>query len=156
MRVLHVVDRVLAGLLASEVEVEVDGRVVRARQQVPAGGVDADLLDEVVERDELPRPLGHLRPLAGANQVHELHDQQLELAGVAAERLVGGLHAQHVAVVVGAPDVDLALEAALALVLVVGDVRGEVGVLAAGAHEHAILVVAELGRAQPQRALARV
>ena len=49
-----------------------------------------------------------------------------------------------VAVVVGAPHVDLALEAALALVLVVGDVRGEVGVLAAGAHEHAVLVVAEV------------
>ncbi len=76
--------------------------------------------------------------------------------GIAAERLVGGLHPQHVAVVVGPPHVDLPLEAALALVLVVGDVRGEVGVLAGGAHEHAVLVVAVLGRAQPQRTLAAV
>ena len=53
MRVLHVVDGVLAGLLAREVEVEVDGRVVRAREQVPARRVDADLRHELVERDEL-------------------------------------------------------------------------------------------------------
>ncbi len=86
----------------------------------------------------------------------ELHDQQLQVLRVAAERLVGGLHPRHVAVVVGAPHVDLAIEAALALVLVVGDVRGEVGVLAAGAHQHAVLVVAVVGRAQPQRALAAI
>ena len=43
-------------------------------------------------------------------------------------------HPRHVAVVVGAPDVDHAVEAALALVLVVGDVGREVGVLARGAH----------------------
>ena len=53
MRVLHVVDGVLAGLLPREVEVEVDRRVVRARQQIPARGVHADLAHEVIERDEL-------------------------------------------------------------------------------------------------------
>ncbi len=57
---------------------------------------------------------------------------------------------------VGAPDVDLPIEAALALVLVIGDIRGEVGVLAAGADQHAILVVTEVTRAQPQRALAAI
>ena len=57
VRVLDVVDGVLVGLLARQVEVEVDGRVVRAREQVPARGVDADLRDEVVERDELARAL---------------------------------------------------------------------------------------------------
>ncbi len=57
---------------------------------------------------------------------------------------------------VGAPHVDLAFETALALVLVVGDVRREIRVLAARAHEHAVLVVAEVCRAQPQRPLAVV
>ena len=86
----------------------------------------------------------------------ELHDQQLKVLGVAAQGLIGRLHPGHIAVVVGTPHVDLAIEAALALVLVVGDVRGEVGVLAAGANQHAVLVVAEFGGAQPQRALAPV
>ncbi len=57
VRVLHVVDRVLARLLAREVEVEVYRRVVRAREQVPTRRVDADLGDELIERDELPGAL---------------------------------------------------------------------------------------------------
>ena len=42
MRVLDVVDGVLAALARREVEVELDGRVVGAREQKPASGVDAD------------------------------------------------------------------------------------------------------------------
>ena len=61
-----------------------------------------------------------------------------------------------VAVVVGAEHVDQALEAALELVPVVGDVGGEVGRLAVGADQDPVLVVAEVGRAQPERALALV
>ena len=156
VRVLDVVDVVLLGLLAREVEVEVDGRVVGAREQVPARRVDADLGDQVVERDEFAGALGHLGALPRAKEVDELHDQQLQLVGVAAERRVGGPQTRHVAVVVSPPHVDLAGEATLALVLGVGDVRGEVSVLAGGADQHAVLVVAELARAQPQGALARV
>ena len=58
--------------------------------------------------------------------------------------------------VVGAPHVDEPVVAALALLLVVGDVRREVGVVARRALEHAVLVVAEVRRAQPQRALAAI
>ena len=61
-----------------------------------------------------------------------------------------------VAVVVGAEQVDHAVVAALELVLVVGDVVGEVGRLAAGADQHAVLVVAELLRPQPQRPLGAI
>ena len=156
MRVLHVVDRVLARLLARQIEVQVDGRVVRACQQIPARGVHADLRQQVVQRDELTRPLGHLRALARPDQVHELHDQQLQPVGIASQRAVRGLHPRHVTVVVGAPHVDLPIEAALAPQLVVGDIGGEVGVLAVRAHQHAVLVVAEVRRAQPQRPLAAV
>ena len=67
-----------------------------------------------------------------------------------------GVHARDVAVVVGAPDVDQPVEAALALVEVVGDVRRQVRGLAGRALEHAVLVVAVRGRAQPQRALGAV
>jgi hypothetical protein len=59
-------------------------------------------------------------------------------------------------VVVGAPHVDQPVEPALALLLVVGDVRREVRVRAGRALEHAVLVVAEVARAQPQRAIGAV
>jgi NAD/NADP transhydrogenase alpha subunit len=92
---------------------------------------------------------------AAAGERDELHDEQLEAVGPPAERLERGVHAVDVAVVVGAPHVDEQVEAALALVLVVGDVRREVRVVARGALDDAVLVVAELGRAQPERALVR-
>jgi hypothetical protein len=55
-------------------------------------------------------------------------------------------------VVIGAPDVDDALEAALELVHVIGDVGGEVGGLAVLADHDAVLLVAEGGGAEPERA----
>ena len=54
-----------------------------------------------------------------------------------------------VAVVVRAPDVDQQFVAALQLVEVIGDVGGEVGLLAVGAHHHAVFVVAEFGGLEP-------
>ena len=45
--------------------------------------------------------------------------------------------------VVGAPDVDEPVIAALELVVVVGDVRGEIGQAAVGLAQHAVLVVAQ-------------
>ncbi len=68
-----------------------------------------------------------------------------------AERGHGRLHPLHVAVMVGAPDVDHEVEAAVVLVGVVRDVRREVRVAAVGLLEHAVLVVAEVGGAEPER-----
>ncbi len=51
--------------------------------------------------------------------------------------------------VIGAQDVEQVLEAALALVEVVGDVGGEIGPRAVLPHDHPVLLVAEIGRAEP-------
>ena len=58
--------------------------------------------------------------------------------------------------VVGAEHVDQPLETTLELVAVVGDVGGQVGRFAAVTDQHPVLVVAELGAAQPQRPVALV
>ena len=68
----------------------------------------------------------------------------------------GDPHARHVAVVVGAPDVDGTVVLAADLVDVVGDVRRVVGPLAVRAPQHAVLVVPVGGGAQPQRAVVLV
>ena len=60
-----------------------------------------------------------------------------------------------VAVVVGAPDVDQQVEAPGELVAVVGDVGEQVGELAVALDQHPVLVVAEVGGAQPHRAVLR-
>ena len=74
------------------------------------------------------------------------------IVGIVAERREGGLESRDVAVVVGAERQQLSLPSSVELVRHVGDVGGEVGRLAARAHEHPVLVVAECRRAQPHRA----
>ena len=66
-----------------------------------------------------------------------------------AEGLDARLEPRDVAVVVRTPDVDEELEAPVVLVAVVGDVGQQVGGLAVRLHEDAVLVVAEVGGAQP-------
>ena len=57
------------------------------------------------------------------------------------------------AVVVAAPNVDEQVEAAVELILVVGDVRREVSRVAVGADEHLVLFAAEFGRFVPDGAV---
>ena len=64
------------------------------------------------------------------------------MGAVQPQSVQGGLEPGHVAVVVGAPDVDRLVKAPLfQLVAVVGDVGGEVGVKAVGPAQHVVLQV---------------
>ena len=69
-----------------------------------------------------------------------------------AEQLHRRLHAGDIAVVVGTPDVEEEFGAG-ELVTVIGDVGREVGEITVALDEDTILVVAELGRAKPHRAV---
>ena len=76
----------------------------------------------------LPAALAHPHDRAVAEQVDHLADDDLEvLAGGVAERGAHRHQPADVAVVVGAEQDQAAVEAALALVEVVGEVAGEVG-----------------------------
>ena len=153
MGVLDVIDRVLARLLARELDVELDRAVVRSLEHEEPGRVDADLVEQVVEHDEVAAALGHRGYLAALDEVDELQQRELDRVGIAPERLHRRLHRAHVGRVVGPDRYELELEPALALVVHVGDVRSEVGGLAVGADDHPVLVVAEARRPQPHRAL---
>src|SRR5579884_1558003 len=159
VRVLHVVDGVLLRLLGGEVEVDLDRLVGAAVHEVPARGVDADLVHEVVEEHDVAAALRHLRLHAAAPEVDELVEDHLDAGGVVAEHPGDHLVPAADAVVVGAEHVDGAVEAALHLVAQVRDVRRLVrrqSPALGRADQHAVLVVAELGRADPQRALGLV
>ena len=151
MSVLHVVDRVGVVLLLDLLDIEVDGLVGGAADERIAGGVDAGLVDQLLEADHGAAALGHAHRLAVAQQVDKLAQQDLVLARVA-HGVGDGLHALDVAVVVGTPNVDLVIDD-LELLPAVGHVGGEVGVLAIALDEHAVLVVAEIGRLEPQGAV---
>ncbi len=154
--VLHVVDRVLVRGAGPQFEVDVDALVHRGPHERVARGVDADRLDEVVESDDGAGPLAHLHGLATADEVDHLADHHLDGVGVVAEGRRGGLEARDVAVVVGPEHVDAQVEAARALVLEVGDVAGDVGGVAVGLDDDAVLVVAVVGALEPPGAVVEV
>ena len=145
--VLDVVDRVLGRVLRDLVQVQSQRRVRRRpRERVP-GGIHADRLDQLVERDQIAGALAQTDRLTVANQIHQLPDQHLDMR----VRIVAGAGRQRpepvdVAVMIRAEQVEALVETALTLVDVVRRVGGEIGGLAIALDQHTILVVAEVGR----------
>ena len=149
VRVLDVVDGVLLRPLLGEVDVQLDRLVVAAGDEVPARRVHADRVQEVVEERDVAAPLGHLLRLAAFGEMDELVDEDLERVALLAEHLGERLQPGDVAVVVGAQDVDQAIEASRVLSANVGGVRRVVARRSVRADEDAILVVAVRARARP-------
>ena len=153
VRVLHVVDGVLHRLRGDDVEVERLRGVDALQQEREPRDVGIDLVEDVGERDDVAGALREADLAPVLQQLHELAEHDLGLAGRVAERLHAGLQRLHLPVVVGAPDVDEVLPAAGELVAVVREVVAEIGRRAVGLHEHAVALVAEVGGAQPRRAV---
>ncbi len=181
MRVLHVVDRVFVVLFECQIDIEHEFRIGLARHQEKAHGVAsaaqqlgrlravvigaravigrigqaARPFDQVAHGDVAAGALGNLHLLAVAHHGHHLVQHVVGIADRNADpqALQTGAHARDGAVVVGTLDVDHLGIAALPFGHVVGDVGHEIGVRAVGFTHHAILVVAVVGGAQPQRAV---
>ena len=148
MRVLHVVDGVLHRLPAHGVEVDGRRLVDRAHQREQARRVGPDGVDQLVERHVLARPFRH----PTADERDELAEFDLQPARVDAERGDAGPQTRHLAVVVGAEDVDHAIEPpGEELVPVIGDVPGEVGPVSGRGDKDTVAVVAVLARGEPGR-----
>ncbi len=159
MRVLDVVDRVLLGPLGREVDVDLDRLVGPAVDQVPARRVHADLVHEVVEKDDLAATLRHRRLLAAAGQVDELVEQHLDALLVVAEHPCDRRVPAPRAVVVGAEHIDRPVEAAVELVREVDHVGGAVrrrSTTFRRADQDAVGVVAVGGGAGPDGAVVLV
>ena len=142
MGVFHVVDGVFAVLPDRQTQIELH-LGIRLGIEVPPGGVHADLVQQVGQGDGLAGTLAHPYHLTVPQQLHQLHQHDIQpLAAVEAERVQGALQPGHVAVVVRPPDVDDLVEAPDSeLVPVIGDVRGEVGVKPVGPAQYVILQV---------------
>src|SRR5690606_39586301 len=94
-----------------EVEVENHLGIAAPHQEEVAGDVDAGLLEELAQRDELARPLAEPDLLPAPQDPDDLDDLDLEEVREA-ERGERRLHPRDVAVVVRAPDVDRPVEPA--------------------------------------------
>src|SRR4051794_11236212 len=146
VRVLDVVDRVLVGAFAREVDVDVHRLLVAPREQMPAGRVDTDLVEKLVEEDDVPASLRHLARLTALGQVDELVDEDLDLLRIVAERTCDRLQARDVPVVVGPEHVDKPLVPSAPLEPHVRDVDREIRGAPVRAEDHPVLVVSPPGR----------
>ena len=137
--VLDVVDGVLAVLLDRKVEVKVHlgGRLACVEDEARA--VDGHLVQQIAELDRLTGTLRHGDDLSVADELDQLHQQDIELVAVVADGVHRALEAHDMTVMVGAPDVDQLLEAAVEFILVIGDIGGEVGGVAVAADQHIVL-----------------
>src|SRR5690606_24173955 len=79
VRVLHRVDGVVVRPAGEETEVDVDVRVRGAAGERVASRVDADRLDEVLERDDRAGTLRHPDRFTVADEVDQLPDEDLEV-----------------------------------------------------------------------------
>ena len=140
--VLHIVDGILAVLPDGEAQVKLHLGVGLGVEE-PAGGVHGDLVQQVGEGDGLAGALGHADHLAVPQELHQLHEDDVEpVRAVQAQGVQGALQPGHMAVMVRAPDVDNPVKAPDGeLIPVVGDVGGEVGVEAVGPAEDVVLQV---------------
>ena len=157
--VLHVVDGIVARLARGHREIELERAVVAPREKREARGVAPHFLQQLLHQDELAAALGHAHRLAVTQQRHELDDQRLERIERVAERGHRRAHARHVAVVVGAEQIDHMIDAREFHEVMIGDVDGKVGELARAPAQHTVLVIAGAGhgrRAKPQRAVVLV
>ena len=152
MRILQVVNRVVAGLFARKIEVEVHVMLGFTHDVKEARGVAADVFAQLLERHELTRAGRHRYLFTLFEQVGKLHQVYLEVIRDIAQRRKRGLDPRDVTVVIGTPDVDDLVESAIELVHVIGDIGCEVGSLTILASHHAILFVTEIGRTKPQGA----
>ncbi|SKV35096.1 Uncharacterised protein [Mycobacteroides abscessus subsp. abscessus] len=153
MRVLDVVDRVLTRRGRPQLQINVDRGVHRGTDQRIASRIHADGVYQVVEGDDGPRALGHAHRLAITHQVDHLTDKHLNTVGVVTQCGGNGFQARDIPVMIGTEHVDAQVEAPLALVEVIGDITGDVGGVAVALDDDTILVVTEVARPQPGRAV---
>src|SRR5437899_855040 len=158
VRHLDVEDGVLLGLALGEVHIEHEVRVSPAHQEEVAHRVAPHLVDQLAHGHVTAGALGDLHLRAALHYRHHLVQHVLRVARRAAEleRLQPDADASDRALMAGALDADRPCEAPLPFVDVIGDVREEIGVLAAFFHplaHHAVLIVPEVGRLEPERAV---
>ena len=140
MRVLRVVDGVLARLAPRQVDIELHLRIGRTQQKEVAHGVGPNFVEHLLQRDADPGAAGHPHCFLSPLDRHQLDQQDGEPLRIDPEYRERLPHATDLALVIGAPDVHHAVEAPLLeLVPVIEDVRPEVGRVAITLDDHLVL-----------------
>ena len=128
MGVLGIEDRVVHRLRRSCLQVEGLLGVNGLQQVGEAGGVWADLLDNISQFDDVAGSLRHLHLIFTAHETNHLGNPNIEQVSVVTERGHRCFHPSDVAVMVRTPDVDQGV-GSIELDRVIGNVGCEIGVV---------------------------
>ena len=148
--VLHIINRVVQTALLGQFKVKVQGAVALARKKHEARGVNAHFLDDVGQRFKRAGAGGHAYRLAFTQQIHKLDEHHVKAVLLPPHGGDGGAHARNVTVMVRAPDINEPVVATVELVVVIGDVGGEIGQASVRLAQHAVFVVAQLLGSEPE------
>ena len=118
---------------------------MRALDEEVASSVHTNCLGELVEGDDVAAALPH--PFAADR--HKLVDQHFDGVGIQTKAGRAGLETLDIAMMIGAEHIDCSCGTTLELEIDVGEVGRKVGRLAICFQQHAILVIAERGGAEP-------
>ena len=80
VRILDIKDRIVIALHLGDFQVEIQLAVGAAREKDKPGGIFPDLVDDFAQGDEFACPGGHGHRFAAAQQIHQLHQDDLEVA----------------------------------------------------------------------------
>ena len=152
--VLHIVDRVLGGLLHSEIQIEFEVGVCLSGVEEEACCIQRNLVQQCDQCDCLAAALGEFYHFSVTHQHYHLHQNHIQTACICAQCRQRRFQAGHIAVVVGTQNVDCLVELPHhQLIIVVCDIRHDIGRDSVGTNQHEILVCAEVGRLEPNCAL---
>ena len=141
MGILHIIHRVVRRLPLGQLNIEVHLAVSRTGQKEETAGIRAYLLYQLPQRHNIASPLGCPHYLLPPPQGDELVDYYLQLFRVTSQGLHHRLHSRDMPLVVRAPDINHQVELPLQeLVVMVGNIRGEIGGRAIALHQHIVLV----------------
>ena len=124
-----------------------------ARAESSLDGLLSELIDQVVQGYDLPRAARADAGRAVGKEANGLIDQDVYPVSASSQGSKARFGPGDVAVVIGGPDVDDALEAAPELLQMVGEVRRDICRLAVAATHGPIALVGEGRRAQPESAV---
>ncbi len=156
MGVLHVEHRIFARLFLRQFQIEVEMAIRLAHEEEKPRRVASDFLEHVFESNEFAGAFAHAHRFAAAGELDHLDQHHLQSVGIVTQALHRRLQARHIAMMIGAPDIDQFGKLTLKFVAMIGDVGGEISQLAVALDHRAIFIVAELRRAKPLGAVLRV
>ena len=149
MSVLNVIDRIVGALRFRQIQIEVQMLVAFSRKIKVARGIHAHFIVELLQRHEISAAFTHAHGFTASEQRHQLNERYAQRIRIVTQGTQGRLHPRNVTVMIRAPHIDDAIEAALQLLVMVGDVGGEVSVEPVLSLHDTILIVAEDGGAKP-------